>query len=152
MYVEAIRGLLFLLMPLFPKIPPSVDSGLRGKRPIKGSVTHLLPLSHTNTHTHKHRHTHSNIHTFSVPPLSIVYFTHTNIYTDTKVCIVLSSELVQEGIKSTPTHSKQCSLSPSYRSTCRQPSESLSEVLSKCSPLSICHSFKYDYPALASHQ
>ena len=60
MYVEAIRGLLFLLMSLFPKIPPSVDSGLWGKRPIKGSVTHLPPHTHTlkkDTHAHVQTHT-----------------------------------------------------------------------------------------------
>lgn len=34
--------------------PPSVDSGLWGKRPIKGSVTHLPPHVYTHTHTLKH--------------------------------------------------------------------------------------------------
>lgn len=86
MYVEAIRGLLFLLMPLFPKIPPSVDSGLWGKRPIKGSVTHLLP------HTLKKTHTLILTHKFSVRPLSIIYLTHVRTHARTKVCIILSGE------------------------------------------------------------
>lgn len=75
MYVEVIRGLLFLLMPQFPKIPPSVDSSLWGKRPIKGSVTHLPPHTHTQTYIHflfplfllSHTHTWTHRSAFSCP-------------------------------------------------------------------------------------
>lgn len=49
-------------MPLFP---PSVDSGLLGKRPIRGSVAHL-PSAHTLTQWSRqtHKHAHSYIITF----------------------------------------------------------------------------------------
>lgn len=120
------RGLFFLLMPLFPKNPPSVDSGLWGKRPIKGSVTHLPPHTHTLTHTRTHKH--SDIHAVHfLFLLFLLYISHT----DTKVFILLSSEWGQDGIKFMPTHTLPHSLSNAL--SVDQPVDSHQNLFLRCS-------------------
>lgn len=84
---------LFLLMPLFP---PSVDSGLLGKRPIRGSVAHLPSCTHTNTVKQTNTQTctfiHNYISSFSVPPPSIVFLSPSNTHTHTFLSLSIFTE------------------------------------------------------------